>query len=379
MKLAVNLAGLVLKNPVTVASGTFANGREYARLWQQNGEGRLSALGALTTKGVSANPWPGNSGVRITESASGILNSIGLQNPGVEAFCAQELPWLNAQELPVIVNVSGHSAQEYASIIERLEAERETSPVIEPETTAVIGADARLGVQPDAADARHEAQAAAAANAKSEVQPEAAAETRAGTQAGAGAKPATGIAAYEVNISCPNVDCGGISFGTSPKAAAEVTSACRAVLDKTASGRPLLIKLTPNVTEITEIARACESAGADALSLINTVAGMAVNLRQRKAVFKRVVAGLSGQAIKPVALYAVYRVHQAVRLPLLGMGGISSGEDAIEFILAGATAVAVGSASFTNPLAALNVIQEIEQWCEANGVQDINELIGALT
>jgi dihydroorotate dehydrogenase (NAD+) catalytic subunit len=321
MKFSVKIGALAMKNPVTVASGTFANGREYAELWQAAEETGLSALGALITKGVSAQPWAGNPGIRVAESASGMLNSIGLQNPGVEAFCAQELSWLAEQDLPVIVNVSGHSAREYAQVIERLEAE---------------------------------AQARAAA----------------------GDKP--GIAAFEVNISCPNVDCGGISFGTDARLAAAVTAECRAALMNSGSTRPLIVKLTPNVTDITEIARACESAGADALSLVNTVAGMAVDLRRRAPVFKRVVAGLSGPAIKPIALYAVYRVHQAVRLPLIGVGGIASGSDAAEFLLAGASAVAVGSAIFSDPLAPLRIISELRQWCEENGVQDVHELSGAI-
>ena len=319
VKLEVCLAGLKMKNPFTVASGTFASGREYAELWKNSlevsaesfpfpfdADAPLSVLGALTTKGVSLKPWAGNDGIRITETASGMLNSIGLQNPGVEEFCSKDLPWLATQKTPIVVNVSGHSVEEYAEVIEHLECEATVS-------------------------------------------------------------------AYEVNISCPNVDKGGMSFGTSAEAAAEVTRACRM-----ATKRMLIIKLTPNVTDITEIARACEANGADGLSLINTVAGMAIDIRSRKSVFNRKVAGLSGPAIKPLALYAVNRVYEAVSLPLIGMGGISSAEDVVEFMLAGATAVALGSHNFSDPLAVLHVLTEFIQWCEQAGVEDVNELIGGL-
>jgi dihydroorotate dehydrogenase (NAD+) catalytic subunit len=309
VNLSVALGGLEMKNPLTVASGTFASGREFAELWTQttdNGKASLSRLGALTTKGVSANPWTGNPGIRIEETASGMLNSIGLQNPGVEAFCDKDLSWLAEQNVPVIVNVSGHSTGEYLQVIERLEQE----PV---------------------------------------------------------------VSAYEVNISCPNVDCGGMAFGTQARAAAEVTQVCR-----DATKRPLIVKLTPNVTDITAIAKACESSGADALSLINTVAGMAIDVRTRSSVFDRKVAGLSGPAIKPIALYAVYRVHPAVDIPLIGMGGIASAQDVIEFLLAGATAAAIGTQNFVEPLAVLTILKDLEDWCESEGIQDINEMIGAL-
>jgi dihydroorotate dehydrogenase (NAD+) catalytic subunit len=299
--LATNLGGLVMRNPVTVASGTFGVGREYGDFFD------LARLGALTSKGVSLEPWDGNDTPRIAETPSGMLNSIGLQNPGVEAFCAKELPWLAAVDVPLIVNVSGHSEHEYAAVIERLEAE-------------------------------------------------------------------TRVGAYEVNISCPNVDCGGMAFGTSPSAAAAVTRACRAV-----TARPLIVKLTPNVTSIAEIARAIEAAGANALSLINTVLGMAIDVRSRKPLLARGVGGLSGPAIRPIALRMVYEVHQAVQVPLLGMGGITTGEDAVAFLLAGATAVAVGTASFGDPLAALKVIDGITEYCTQQGVKDVRELVGGLT
>jgi dihydroorotate dehydrogenase (NAD+) catalytic subunit len=323
-QLAVTLGALAMKNPLTVASGTFAAGREYAELWRETlkqgaieqqefsqeildtKDKPLSLLGAVTTKGVSLKPWPGNPGVRVAETASGLLNSIGLQNPGVEAFCSGDLLWLASQEVPVIVNVSGHAANEYHAVIARLEQESTPS-------------------------------------------------------------------AYELNISCPNVDCGNMSFGTNPRDAERVTRVCRE-----ATVRPLIVKLTPNVTDITEIARACEAGGADALSLINTVAGMAIDVRGRKPVFDRVVAGLSGPAIKPIALYAVHRVSGAVSLPLIGMGGIATAEDVVEFLLAGATAVAVGTQNFRDPLAIPRLLKDLKVWCHTQGVTDIHELIGGL-
>lgn len=296
----VSLGGLIMKNPVTTASGTFASGREYAQFFD------VSCLGAITTKGVSLDGWQGNDAPRIAETPSGMLNSIGLQNPGVEAFTQKDLPWLREQNTKVIVNVSGHSLAEYRAVVEALEV--------------------------------HE-----------------------------------GIDAYEINISCPNVDCGGLTFGTDPKVAAEVVSACRAQ-----TKRPMIVKLTPNVTDITEIARAVEAAGADALSLINTLLGMAIDPYKRKPILARGVGGLSGPAVKPVALRMVWEVYRSVSIPLLGMGGIMTGLDAVEFMLAGASAVAVGTASFIDPQAALAVVSGIEQYCESQGVSDVNELIGAL-
>jgi len=298
--LSVNLGGLQMRNPVTVASGTFGNGKQYAEFFS------LDRLGAITTKGVSLEPWIGNDNPRIAETASGMLNSIGLQNPGVETFISEDLSWLTNQDVPVIVNVSGHSASEYLAVIERLEA----------------------------------------------------VET---------------IAAYELNISCPNIDCGGMSFGTDHQAAFSVTQLCR---QKT--GRPLIVKLTPNVTDIGEIAKAVEAAGADAISLINTVLGMAIDSRRRKPVLARKVGGLSGPAIKPIALRMVYEVHRQVQIPLLGMGGICSAEDAIEFMLAGATAVAIGTANFTNPYSAPAVVDGLREYCAEQGISRITELTGAL-
>lgn len=296
----VNLGGLEMANPVTTASGTFAAGREYSDFYD------LSTLGAVTTKGVSLNPWVGNDAPRIAETPSGMLNSIGLQNPGVEAFREGPLAWLATQNVPVIVNVSGHSLEEYVSVIERLENE-------------------------------------------------------------------SSVGAYEVNISCPNVDAGGMTFGTDPAQAAEVTRLCRA-----ATKRPLIVKLTPNVTDVCEIAKAVADAGADAVSLINTLLGMAVDAKRRRPKLARVVGGLSGPAVKPVALRMVWQVHNAVDVPILGMGGIMTAEDAVEFMLCGATAVALGTVNFVNPSAGAQVVDGIRGYCEDNGISDVNELIGAL-
>ena len=299
-KLQVNLGGLIMRNPVTDASGTFAAGREYSDFVD------VEKMGAVTTKGVSVVPWTGNDSPRIAETPSGMLNSIGLQNPGVEVFKQKDLAWLAGKDVPVIVNACGHSVAEYEGIIEAL------------------ADDARVG-------------------------------------------------AFEVNISCPNVDAGGLTFGTVPEQAAEVVRVCRAKTSK-----PLIVKLTPNVTDITEIARAVEAEGADAISLINTLLGMAIDVRTRKPILARVVGGLSGPAVKPVALRMVWQVHNAVKVPLLGMGGIATAEDAIEFMLAGATAVAVGTANFVNPHAVDEVIDGIRAYCIEQGVKDVNELIGGL-
>lgn len=298
--LSVNVGGLVMKNPVTVASGTFGHGEEYADFFD------VSRLGAVTTKGVSPLPWQGNATPRIAEAASGMLNSIGLQNPGVEEFCASQLSWLAKQDTAVIVNVSGHMLQEYVDVVERLEQEE-------------------------------------------------------------------AVDAYEVNISCPNVDAGGMTFGTDPDQAALVTSTLRAL-----TRRPLIVKLTPNVTDVTVIAKAVEAAGADAVSLINTLLGMAIDARRRRPVLARVVGGLSGPAIKPVALRMVWETHSAVSIPIVGMGGIASGEDAVEFMLAGASAVAVGAYNFVDPCASVRVLEGIVSYCKDNQVSDVTELIGAL-
>lgn len=299
VNLAVNLGGLTMKNPVTTASGTFAAGMEYSDFVD------VSALGAVTTKGVSLNGWEGNASPRIAEVPSGMLNSIGLQNPGVAHLKSEELPWLREQGATTIVNVSGHSFDEYVQVIEALE-------------------DAPVD-------------------------------------------------AYEVNISCPNVDAGGMTLGTHVPSVEKVVSLCRE-----ATSRPLIVKLTPNVTDITEIARAAEASGADAISLINTLLGMAIDVKRRRPVLARVVGGFSGPAVKPVALRMVWQCSKAVSVPILGMGGVTTGTDAVEFMLAGATAVAVGTANFMNPQATVYVIDGIIDYCEEQGVNDVNDLIGAL-
>ena len=299
VNLAVNLGGLTMKNPVTTASGTFAAGMEYSDFVD------VSALGAVTTKGVSLNGWEGNASPRIAEVPSGMLNSIGLQNPGVAHLKSEELPWLREQGATTIVNVSGHSFDEYVQVIEALE-------------------DAPVD-------------------------------------------------AYEVNISCPNVDAGGMTLGTHVPSVEKVVSLCRE-----ATSRPLIVKLTPNVTDITEIARAAEASGADAISLTNTLLGMAIDVKRRRPVLARVVGGFSGPAVKPVALRMVWQCSKAVSVPILGMGGVATGTDAVEFMLAGATAVAVGTVNFMNPQATVDVIDGIIDYCEEQGVNDVNDLIGAL-
>jgi dihydroorotate dehydrogenase (NAD+) catalytic subunit len=296
----VNIGGLKMDNPVTVASGTFAAGREYGEFFS------LRTLGAVTTKGVSLEPWRGNETPRIAETPSGMLNSIGLQNPGVEFFCNDTLPWLAAQDVPVIVNVCSHTKDGFVPVIERLE--RESTPD-----------------------------------------------------------------AYEINVSCPNVDSGGMSFGIDAKVTEDITARCRA-----ATKRPLFVKLTPNVTDISQIAQAAESAGADAVSMVNTVAGLAIDAHTRKPILARGMGGLSGPAIKPIALYAVDKCYHAIKIPIIGMGGIVCAQDAIEFILAGASAVAIGTGNFIDPMCVPNVIHGIYDWCKDEGVLDIRELVGAL-
>lgn len=298
--MAVNLGGLRMKNPVTVASGTFGAGQEY------NDFVPVDELGAVTTKGVSLHGWEGNASPRIAETPSGMLNSIGLQNPGVQVMKDDYLAWLAPHDVPVIVNVSGHSMQEYVDVIDALDDDER-------------------------------------------------------------------VDAYEINISCPNVDAGGMTFGTHVPSVEKVVGACRAATQK-----PMIVKLSPNVTDIAEIARAAEASGADAISLINTLLGMAIDAKRRTPMLARVVGGLSGPAVKPVALRMVWEVHKAVKVPLLGMGGIVTGTDAVEFMLAGATAVAVGTANFMNPTATHDVIEGIRRYCDEQGVTDVNELIGGL-
>ncbi|MDR3686753.1 MAG: dihydroorotate dehydrogenase [Coriobacteriia bacterium] len=300
--MSVRLGKLELRNPVVTASGTFASGREFADFVD------LGRLGAIVTKGVSSEPWPGNASPRIAETASGMLNSIGLQNPGVEAFATRDLVWLSehASGTPAIVNVSGHSVEDYVRVIERLEREPR-------------------------------------------------------------------VDAYEVNISCPNIDAGGMAFGTDCASAAAVTRACRAVTQRT-----LIVKLSPNVTDITEIARSVEAEGADAVSLINTLLGMAIDAEKRRPKLARVVGGLSGPAVKPVALRMVWQVSKAVSVPIVGMGGVTNATDAVEFLLAGATAVAVGTANFVDPAATVRVVDGLTEYCHRHSLARVTDLIGAL-
>lgn len=295
--LSVDIAGVKMKNPVTVASGTFGSGREYREFID------LSDLGAVTIKGVSSNAWNGNDAPRIAETYGGMLNSVGLQNPGVKFIKKFEIPFLKQYDTKIIVNVCGHTVQEYCDVVESLYDED--------------------------------------------------------------------IDLLELNISCPNVKEGGISFGTNPVKVEEVV--CEV---KKHAKQPLIVKLSPNVTDITEIARAAVSGGADALSLINTLLGMKIDIHKRKPILANKMGGLSGPAIKPIAVRMVYQVAQSVNVPIIGMGGIMTGEDAIEFILAGATMVAIGTANFTNPHASIDVLKAIEEYMDKYNIDDINKIRG---
>ena len=298
-RLSVTLCGVELSNPVIPASGTFGYGHEFAELFD------LDRLGAFSFKGTTANPRLGNPTPRIAEARAGMLNAVGLQNPGVDAVIARELPKLaKVFHKPVIANVSGFSVEEYASVCAKLDA-----------------------------------------------------------------CPQVGW--LEVNVSCPNVHGGGMSFGTDPAAAAEVTRAVKAVATK-----PVIVKLSPNVTDIVSIARACEDAGADALSLINTVLAMRIDLKTRRPILANVTGGLSGPAIFPLALRMVWQVSQAVKVPVIGVGGISSAADAVEMMLAGATAVQVGAANLIDPRTCLTIIDELPAVLDRMGVDHITEIIG---
>ncbi len=298
--LTVNIGGLVLQNPVMTASGTFGFGREFETLVD------LNRLGAVIVKGLSRNPSPGNPPPRIVETPCGLLNAIGLENIGIDAFIKEKLPFLEQFNSAVIVNVYGQTAESYAEVAARCESE-------------------------------------------------------------------VGIAALEINISCPNVKAGGLSFGVDPRAAAEVVSAVR---EKT--GKPLIAKLSPNVTDIACIARAVVSAGATAVSLINTITGMAVDIRTRRPRLGNITGGLSGPAIKPVALRMVWQVANAVQVPVIGIGGITTWEDALEFMIAGASAVQVGTANFTNPGVTMEVVDGIRGFLEKEGIGHVSELVGSL-
>ena len=299
MNLSVNIAGVTLKNPVMTASGTFGSGVEYAEFVD------LNRLGAVVTKGVANVPWPGNPTIRVAETASGMLNAIGLQNPGIDVFVKRDIPFLEQYDTKIIVNVCGKTTEDYIAVVERL------------------------------------------------------ADTKADL--------------LEINISCPNVKEGGIAFGQNPRMVEEIT----ATLKKYAK-QPLIMKLSPNVTDITETARAAEAGGADAISLINTLTGMKIDIHRQKFVLANKTGGLSGPAIKPVAVRMVYQTAQAVKVPLIGMGGISNAEDALEFIMAGASAVAVGTANFRNPYATVEIVDGIQNYMKQHGVEDINELIGCV-
>lgn len=298
--MSVTIRDLSLRNPVMTASGTFGYGEEFSPYLD------LESIGAFVTKGLSLAPRAGNPTPRIVETPGGMLNAIGLQNVGIEAFITKKVPFLRTVKTPAIVNFFGYTPEEYATLAARLDTIDE-------------------------------------------------------------------VAALEINISCPNVKQGGIVFGTDPLCAASVVAACRAATNKT-----LIVKLSPNVTDIVEMAQACEQAGADALSVINTLTGMAIDIERRRPVLANATGGLSGPAIKPIALRMVWQVARAVTVPVIGIGGIMSATDALEFILAGATAIQVGTASFLNPAAAQEIAVGMEAWCAAHGVARVSDLIGAL-
>ena len=297
MNTKVNLAGVELKNPVMEGSGTFGSGAEYSEFVD------LTTLGAVVTKGVANVPWPGNPTPRIAETASGMLNAIGLQNPGIDVLIRRDIPFLKQFDTKIVVNVCGKTTEDYLEVVERLSDEP--------------------------------------------------------------------VDLLEINISCPNVKEGGIAFGQNPKAVEAITKAVKKV-----AKQPVIMKLSPNVTDITEMAKAAEAGGADVLSLINTLTGMKIDIYKQDFAIANKTGGLSGPAIKPIAVRMVYQVANAVNIPIIGMGGIQTGEDAMEFILAGATAVAVGTANFNNPFATEQVAAGIESYMRQMGVDDIRDLIG---
>ena len=299
MKTSVNLAGIELKNPVMTASGTFGSGMEYSEFVD------LNCLGAVVTKGVANVPWPGNPIPRVAEVYGGMLNAIGLQNPGIDVFLERDLPFLQQYDTKVIVNVCGKTVEDYLEVVERL-------------------ADAPVDM-------------------------------------------------LEINVSCPNVKEGAIAFGQKADCLYDITSAI-----KKKAAQPVIMKLSPNVTDITEMARAAEAAGADAISLINTLTGMKIDIHRRSFLLANKTGGMSGPAVKPVAVRMVWQCAQAVKIPIIGMGGIMNAEDALEFIMAGATAVAVGCANFINPYATQEIVSGIETFMEKEGVSDITELIGCV-
>ncbi len=299
MNMKVNIAGVEWKNPVTVASGTFGSGAEYADFVD------LNRLGAVTTKGVSSVAWPGNPTPRVAETWGGMMNAIGLQNPGIELFCERDIPFLQKYDTRIIVNVCGKSEEDYCQVVER------------------------LGVED--------------------------------------------VDMLEINISCPNVKEGGIAFGQNPKAAEDIT---RAV--KKYAKQPVIMKLSPNVTDIAEMAKAVEAGGADAVSLINTLTGMKIDIRRRTFALANQTGGVSGPGIHPIAVRMVYQAAQAVKIPIIGMGGIACAEDAIEMMLAGASAVSVGTANFHNPAVTVEIVEGIEAYLRENQMEDVRELVGAV-
>ncbi|MCI9282065.1 MAG: dihydroorotate dehydrogenase [Lachnospiraceae bacterium] len=295
----VTLAGVELKNPVMTASGTFGSGAEYGEFID------LNRLGAVVTKGVANVPWAGNPTPRIAEVCGGMLNAIGLQNPGIDVFVKRDIPFLQQYNTRIVVNVCGKTTEDYLEVVER------------------------LGEEP--------------------------------------------VDFLEINISCPNVKEGGIAFGQDPKAVEAIT---RAIRER--AKQPVIMKLSPNVTDIGEMARAAEAGGADAISLINTLTGMKIDIKRRCFVLANKTGGMSGPAIKPIAVRMVYQAACAVKLPIIGMGGIATAEDALEFIMAGATAVSVGTANFFNPYATVEIVEGIEKYMQENGVTDMTELIGCV-
>lgn len=299
MNMKVKIAGVEFKNPVMTASGTFGSGAEYSEFVD------LNQLGAVVTKGVANVPWAGNATPRIAEVHSGMMNAIGLQNPGIDVFCERDIPFLQQFDTKVIVNVCGHALEEYLAVVERLAEEP--------------------------------------------------------------------IDMMEINISCPNVNANFLAFGQNPKHVEELTAQIKKV-----AKQPVIMKLTPNVTDIAEIARAAEAGGADAVSLINTLTGMKIDINRRTFALANKTGGVSGPCVKPVAVRMVYQAAQAVKIPIIGMGGIQNAEDALEFIMAGATAVSIGTANFTNPYATIEVIDGIQKYMEKNQIEDIHELIGCV-
>lgn len=297
-KMSVNLAGVTLKNPVMTASGTFGSGAEYSEFVD------LNRLGAVVTKGVASVPWPGNPAPRIAETASGMLNAIGLQNPGIDLFSKRDLPFLEKYDTKVIVNVCGHSTEEYLDVVERLADEPRVDML-------------------------------------------------------------------EINISCPNVKEGGIAFGQNPNAAEEITKAV-----KKYAKQPIIMKLSPNVTSISEMAKAVEAGGADAVSLINTLTGMKIDVNKKAFVLANKTGGVSGPAIHPIAVRMVYEAANVVSVPVIGMGGIASAEDAIEMILAGASAVSVGTANFFDPAVTMKIVDGIESYMKQHGFESVADMVG---